>query len=333
MDHTYICLVFKMASVSYHASYASNPPKFASRVSGASGGYKQHTNYVSSSNPCKDEQKPTKFHKNSDKSSRTFYPVPKGNSPYAKAKRAEYIERDLAKSEFFLRQAIIDEDRAESALKDLAGLLHRQGRTNEACSLLEEFRYHFTDQSKYENLLGNLQKQIVPTGNCLNKWLKVSGLRPTDTVEMISAIFKDDSRIHSITIGKEETYYGKNHFAVVKFGSHSAARKTMEGFSHWGRYKLEWLSVSGEVAGDVYHNKPDGRRDRRTFAHRLFWRDPEDRILPLPLDKHDSDNASEVSTDDEEVSPTIENLLGTNLAKLVFGANYLNLCRSKSDIF
>lgn len=81
------------------------------------------------------------------------------------------------------------------------------------------------------------------------------------------------------------TLYGRNHFAIVSFNSHSAARKTVEGFNLWCRYKLEWLSQSGEVVSEVFHKKPEGRRERKTFIHKLFWRDPEDRVLALPVDK------------------------------------------------
>lgn len=249
------------------------------------------------------------------------HPIPKGNSTYARAKRAEYIDKDLVLAEEFLKRAIREGDRAESAAKDLAGLLHRQGRTDEACMMLQEYRTCFKDRFKYENLLNNLMRQVSQSGNSLNKWLKVSGLRPTDSAEVISAIFADSSRISNIQLGFEEAYYGKNHFAVIKFNSHSAARRTLEGFNQWGRYKIEWMSVSGEVTGEVFHSKPDSRRDRRTFMHKLFWRDPEDRILTLPLDKHctcSSDFSTDGSDEENSYTPELEILLGTNLVQLVF---------------
>lgn len=260
-------------------------------------------------------------HNYENKTTEFLHPIPKGNSTYAKAKHAEYIDKDLKKAEEFLKKAIREGDRAESAAKDLAGLLHRQGRTDEACEMLKEYRLYFKDRFKYENLLNNLAKQIQHSGNSLNKWLKVSGLRPTDSSEAVCTIFQDSSRITSVEIGFEETYYGKNHFGIIKFNSHSAARRTMEGFNQWGRYKIEWVNVQGEIAGEVFHSKPDGRRDRRTFIHKLFWRDPEDRILTLPLDKHCtciSDNSTDNSDEEYSYTPELENLLGANLFQLVF---------------
>lgn len=52
-------------------------------------------------------------------------PIPRGNSPYAMAKRAEYEERNLRKAEYYYKQAITAGERVESALKDLASVLHQ----------------------------------------------------------------------------------------------------------------------------------------------------------------------------------------------------------------
>lgn len=54
-------------------------------------------------------------------------PIPKGNSAYSKAKRAEYIERDLDKAVRFYKLAIKNNERVDSAIKDLATVLHQQG--------------------------------------------------------------------------------------------------------------------------------------------------------------------------------------------------------------
>lgn len=51
-------------------------------------------------------------------------PLPHGASAYSMAKRAEYIEKNLAKAEHLYKKAIRSGDRRASAVKDLAGLLH-----------------------------------------------------------------------------------------------------------------------------------------------------------------------------------------------------------------
>jgi len=57
--------------------------------------------------------------------------------------------------------AIRYHERLDSAIKDLATVLHQQGKTEEACKFLEEYRdYYRGDKVKYENLLINLRKQV-----------------------------------------------------------------------------------------------------------------------------------------------------------------------------
>jgi hypothetical protein len=110
------------------------------------------------------------------------FPLPRGNSNYAVAKRAEYVKKDLTEAEFYYKLAISGGERTESAVKDLAGILHQTGRTDEACVLLEKHKDLFVfEQEKYQNLLISLQKQIVPSGNSLNKSLKISDLTKFST--------------------------------------------------------------------------------------------------------------------------------------------------------
>lgn len=85
-------------------------------------------------------------------------PIPKGKSPYALAKNAEYYDKDNVRAEQLYREAILVGDRAESSLKDLASLLHRLGKTSEAIKLLKENRHLVDDDiKKYENLIQTLQ--------------------------------------------------------------------------------------------------------------------------------------------------------------------------------
>mmetsp|Transcript_3644 Transcript_3644/g.7825 ORF Transcript_3644/g.7825 Transcript_3644/m.7825 type:complete len:290 (-) Transcript_3644:669-1538(-) len=228
------------------------------------------------------------YPRRSVKDNRGSFPIPKGDTPYARAKRAEYIERNLSKAEFFYKQAIRQDDRADSSVKDLAGILHQQGRTVEACKLLEENQHLFSsDQSKYENLLHNLQRQVTPTGNCLNKALKVSGLEPTDTPADVCKLFKNSTRIQSVALEKETVDGNLASYAMLKFTSHSAARKTLESFHKWDKYKVEWVSVTGEVVGDACHNKEKAEIKRLAhfaFSYSLFLQDPKSCLYALPVD-------------------------------------------------
>lgn len=53
------------------------------------------------------------------------YPIPRGNSYYAEAKRAEYIEKDLEKAASLYLKEIKSGERKESAVKDLAVVMHQ----------------------------------------------------------------------------------------------------------------------------------------------------------------------------------------------------------------
>ena len=173
-----------------------------------------------------------RYLKNSSHVKRGF-PIPRQNTPYAFAKVAEYIEKDLEKAEEFYRQAIEIGERPESAIKDLAGLLHQKGKTQEACELLKANKNIFVaDISKYDNLLRNLQKQIMPSKNTLNKAVKISGLGPIADELTIKALFTNSSRIIHIEFGFDENV----RWAILRFSSHSAARKTFEGFKSFHRY-------------------------------------------------------------------------------------------------
>jgi len=71
------------------------------------------------------------------------------------------IYRNLAKAEKFYRIAIKNGERLESAIKDLATVLHQQGKTDEACKFLEDHRHLCKrNRAKYDNLLLNLRKQV-----------------------------------------------------------------------------------------------------------------------------------------------------------------------------
>ena len=124
-------------------------------------------------------------------------PIPKGNTAYSKAKKAEYVERyrhyfnifqiskspirDLPKAEKYYKIAIRRYERLDSAIKDLATVLHQQGKTEEACKFLEQYRNLYSgDKVKYENLLINLRKQVKyspPTlSNNLSERLYLQGI-------------------------------------------------------------------------------------------------------------------------------------------------------------
>ena len=98
-------------------------------------------------------------------------PLPKGNGPYAKAKRAETIYKDMNIALFFHFVAITMEDRKKSAIKDIASLYHHMGLTHYACEFLTQYRFVFGNQKKFENLFSRMLQQKVPSEKSLKKFL------------------------------------------------------------------------------------------------------------------------------------------------------------------
>ncbi len=79
--------------------------------------------------------------------------VPKGSNPYARAKRAQLVEKDLDRATQLLREAIRQGDNVKSAIKDLAALLAQQGKPQEAINILLQHRKKIQDQQSVDNLL------------------------------------------------------------------------------------------------------------------------------------------------------------------------------------
>ena len=175
------------------------------------------------------------------------HPLPKGNSAYARAKRAEYVSKDTDLAKAYYMESISRGERVESSVKDLASLLHQEGKTEEAIQLIESNMVVFGDKQSVQNLLFSLKEKVVPKGNLLNKYIKVSGLQLEVSPTAVKNIFRDPSRITSVEFNPDE------NSALLKFGTHSAARKTLSTLTRWSQYKLEWVSVDGTVVGSVYN--------------------------------------------------------------------------------
>lgn len=79
--------------------------------------------------------------------------IPRGSNPYARAKRAQLVEKDLERAAQLLRDAIKQGDNVESAVKDLAALLVQLGKPDEAIHVLEKNRGRISNQQSVDNML------------------------------------------------------------------------------------------------------------------------------------------------------------------------------------
>ncbi len=79
--------------------------------------------------------------------------APTGSNPFAQGKRALLIEKDTEKAVWLFRQAIDEHDSVENAIRELALLLGRTQRGDEAIALLEQNRRRISNQQSVDNLL------------------------------------------------------------------------------------------------------------------------------------------------------------------------------------
>lgn len=241
--------------------------------------------------------------------------LPRGSSAYALAKYAEYQLRDLRQAEYYYSRAIHSGERVTSALKDLASLLHQQGKTPEACKLLEENSGHFThDYQKFSNLYNTLRRQSGSSSKGHLLALKISGLTAGATGPEVRALFKNSIRIQEISFGSEDGEQ-ENWFCVVQFSSHSSARKTLEGFLRWSSMQVEWVDEHGSVLGDAHYARQkikEYRKKNPIFDFIMFDRDPQGYVLSLPIDG--KGNGEQIS----ELHSEITDILGVALYSSIF---------------
>ncbi len=103
--------------------------------------------------------------------------VPKGSNPYAQAKRAQLIEKDLERAIQLFKESIKRKDNLESAIKDLSQLYMQLGKNQEAEDILIQNKTKLKNQhalesllitvyqktGKYTDAINLLQKRISPT--------------------------------------------------------------------------------------------------------------------------------------------------------------------------
>ncbi|XP_064979059.1 protein SULFUR DEFICIENCY-INDUCED 1 isoform X2 [Musa acuminata AAA Group] len=96
--------------------------------------------------------------------------IPAGEGPYVRAKHLQLVEKDLEGSILWFWKAINERDRVDSALKDMAVVMKRQDRTEEAVEAIKSFRHLCSNHSQdsLDNLLidlykkcGRVEEQIV----------------------------------------------------------------------------------------------------------------------------------------------------------------------------
>ena len=154
-------------------------------------------------------------------------PVPRGYSAYAQGKKAEYA-RDLPKALRLYQQAMAEGDRADSALKDIAGVLHQLGRTKDAIAFLTSHAAEYVEDWRgYRNLLQTLREQMQPRASNLNRTVEVALGEGNAITRMdktaLPNIFPNFVKVVRVVLRGSSA-----RSAFVEFATHSAARKAID---------------------------------------------------------------------------------------------------------
>ena len=130
--------------------------------------------------------------------------------PYTSAKRADSIEKDLEKAERLFREAIKQNIRHDSAIKDLAMVLVRLERPEEAIALLEKKRPEVKDKQSLDNTLitvypaAGQYKKAIPLLNDTLKHAQSKERRAQIRWQIASAYIKSEdytsaeSQLHQV---------------------------------------------------------------------------------------------------------------------------------------
>ncbi len=166
---------------------------------------------------------------------RQYPPMPKVKSIYTEAKKAEYDGNLELAMELYLR-AVDCNDRADSAIKDYAGLLHMKGQTKMAIEFMESQSEKRKNAMGFRNLLGQLratyEREISSEHNHLPKVVLVNVKDDTIDIELktLQSILPNCLKISHVTFVNPiltREGFPSSKCALIEFSSHSSARKAV----------------------------------------------------------------------------------------------------------
>jgi hypothetical protein len=124
-------------------------------------------------------------------------------------------------------KAMLAEDRVDSCLKDIAGLLNMLGRTTEAVDFLRSHADKVRNESGFRNLLSRLEAELskesasdLPRGVCIT--VVDQSLGPV-TLTLCDRLFPNPAKIRRIIHTDSSGFV-----AAVHFATHSSARKALQ---------------------------------------------------------------------------------------------------------
>jgi hypothetical protein len=181
--------------------------------------------------------------------------LPPNSTPYGTAKHYEYLG-DLKSALLYYQQAIFVNDRVDSAVKDVAGILNMVGRLREGVEFLKSHEKYIVNKEGYYRLLERMESELRRSeeeeeiGNgCgpLPRTLRLEVEKLTlgqVSMTLCDLLFPNPGKVQRILYLDVEGYIGLVHFAT-----HSAARKALNVKKRPSddEVKIEWASDLDEI--------------------------------------------------------------------------------------
>ena len=178
--------------------------------------------------------------------------VPRGTNPFARAKRAQLVEKDLERAVQLFQTAIRQGDNIESAIKDRAALLLQLGRAPEAIDFLQQNRNKIRDQKSADNVLVTLYQNAGQYDNAIVllrgrlKWERI-GTKKAQIIGQIANCF-----LRKKDFVRAEQEYRE----VLKLQpEHTAARRGIA----YCLTKQERFDEAEKLLNHILDSSPDGK--------------------------------------------------------------------------
>lgn len=176
--------------------------------------------------------------------------VPRGSNPYARAKRVQLIEKDLDRAAQLFHQAIDQGDNVESAVKDLAQVLVRQGHIQQAIEFLQKNRKRIRDQQSIDNMLIEFYRNAGQYDQAITR-LSRKLSRASGKEKRAQVLWQ----IANCYLRQEDYVEAKRTFnEVLKFHPDNLAARRNIAICH---FKQQRLDEAERILNDILDTSPD----------------------------------------------------------------------------
>ncbi|EAR92588.2 hypothetical protein TTHERM_00092800 (macronuclear) [Tetrahymena thermophila SB210] len=233
---------------------------------------------------------------------------------YLEAKKCELNDQDLDKAVYYYTKCLEFNQKRDSALKDLATVYHKQGKTQLALELLLKEKENYQgDLKTYENLICTLEKQLVPTGKVYLKFILLyNSSKECITNNDINNIFPKIKKVKQMYYFRDLSLLnpiqnGISNICLLEFNSYSNAKKIIEGsmINQSTSIKCFLVDIMGKVKIHILDNK---NFDRELIEYQNPYLQPTTFSQSLLFIFQDKGSQEIINSDDKKYTWTQDQL-------------------------